>query len=410
VHTLRTSWRSWRRWSPLLALGLLLATWWGVSAAAQASDQAAEPIVIGVNADMSSVNEAVGRAIERGALLAIEAINDSGGVLGRPLALSVRDHRRNPARGEANVHAFAADDRVVAVLGGKHTPVILAELESIHLLGLPYLIPWSAGTALIDHSFVPSYTFRVSVRDADAAGVLVTHALAQGGERFGLLLEQTGWGRSNEAALSQALADTGRAPVRVEWFNWGQLDFGPALARLRAAGADTVLFVGNAPEGVALVRSLLVIPTALRPAVVSHWGVVGEAFELELAAALGEVDFTALTTFSFVDPPFPERAASVFERYIERFGGSGVLADVVAVPGVAHAYDAVHLIALALELAGSTERAALRDALERVPFHAGLVRDYDPPFTPERHEALDPSDLRMAVYRDGVWVPVGSLR
>ena len=49
---------------------------------------------------------------------------------------------------------------------------------------------------------------------------------------------------------------------------------------------------------------------------------------------------------------------------------------------------------------------AVRDALEQVPLHDGLVKRYAPPFTPTRHEALGPAELLMARYRDdGVIVP-----
>ena len=43
-------------------------------------------------------------------------------------------------------------------------------------------------------------------------------------------------------------------------------------------------------------------------------------------------------------------------------------------------------------------RDALRSALERLDAHDGLVRRYARPFTPERHEALDRSAVRLARY------------
>lgn len=74
--------------------------------------------------------------------------------------------------------------------------------------------------------------------------------------------------------------------------------------------------------------------------------------------------------------------------------------------GVAHAYDMTHILAKAITLAKTTERSAVRDALEKVREHNGLVRRYAPPFTPTRHEALGPEQLLMARYReDGVLVP-----
>ncbi len=370
---------------------------------------AADSVIrIGLNADMSSVNLDVGVALERGALLAIEEINERGGVLGRQLELVVRDHRRNPARGEVNVRELAADPQLVAILGGKHTPVILAGLDTIHELGVPYLIAWAAGTPLIDHDHEPSYTFRLSVHDADAAGVLVEHALGRGFGRFGLLLEQTAWGRSNERALVEALAGSGLSPVRIEWFSWSQVDFEPALERFRRAGADVVIFVGNTPEGVWLLRSLQRQAPGERLPVVSHWGVTGAEFEQELESSGEGVDVAVLTTFSFAAPPYPERAAPLLERYLVRFTDGGGLRDVPAHPATAQAYDLTHVLARAIEEAGTTERAAVRDALERVEYHAGVMRDYAPPFTPERHEALMPTDLRLARFEDGIWLPIES--
>ncbi len=377
----------------------LLATWTTICGWATEPD----PILIGLNADMSAVDERVGESIERGARIAIAEVNASGGVLGRPMELVIADHRRNPARGEINVRRLAANPDVVAIIGGKHTPVILAEIDTIHELGIPYLIPWAAGTPLIDHMHQPSYTFRLSIRDEFAGEVLVEQAIASGHRDIALLLEQTGWGRSNESGISRALRRRNLNSTRVEWFNWEQDDFGPSLDRLASTGADSIIFVGNAPEGIQFIENLADRPAGERLPVISHWGVVGEDFERAAGPLLESVDFATIQTFSFFDPPHPERARRVADAYLRMFPSARNLGDIIAPTGVAHAYDLVHLLALAIEGAGSTDRSRVRDALERLPAHAGLLKDYDPAFTPSRHEALDGSDIRVARFRDGLW-------
>ena len=57
---------------------------------------------------MMVVRIEAGEAMRRGALLAINEINKSGGVFGRPLELVVRDHRGNPARGVDNIESLAS--------------------------------------------------------------------------------------------------------------------------------------------------------------------------------------------------------------------------------------------------------------------------------------------------------------
>ena len=66
--------------------------------------------------------------------------------------------------------------------------------------------------------------------------------------------------------------------------------------------------------------------------------------------------------------------------------------------GFAHAYDLTHLLALALKKTGSSGRTGLRNALEHLEPHEGLVTRYERPFTPARHEALGPHLVRIARY------------
>jgi branched-chain amino acid transport system substrate-binding protein len=80
--------------------------------------------------------------------------------------------------------------------------------------------------------------------------------------------------------------------------------------------------------------------------------------------------------------------------------------DIKAPVGVAHAYDLTHILAMAIDQAGSTDRKAVRDALEKLPSYRGLIKNYAPPFTARRHEALSARELLLARFRaDGVLVP-----
>ncbi|MEM8699476.1 MAG: hypothetical protein AAGF44_09920, partial [Pseudomonadota bacterium] len=81
--------------------------------------------------------------------------------------------------------------------------------------------------------------------------------------------------------------------------------------------------------------------------------------------------------------------------------------DVVAPTGLAHAYDAVHLLARAIAAAERVEGPEIRDALERLGPMEGLLRIYDRPFTELRHEALDRSDFKLVRFApDGRLIPV----
>ncbi len=359
------------------------------------------PIVIGLDADMSAGAAQSGEAIRRGIVLAIDEINAQGGVLGRPLELLVRDHRGNPARGIDNIVEFATVENLAAVIGGLHTPVAMAELEVIHQHRIVYLDPWAAGTPIVANGFEPNYVFRVSVRDEYAGRFLIGAALERGFERPGLLLWRTAWGRSNEKAMNDALAQLGRRPADIAWFNTGHQDFSDEIEALVRSGADVVMLVANPVDGLAAVQAMAARAENARLPVISHWGITGGDFHSKNPEAIAAIDLTFLQTFSFATPPFPGRAARVYSAYCEAFQDCTLPENVISPVGTAHAYDLVHLLKLAIERAGTTERGAVRAALENLGRFEGLMRDYDPAFTPGRHDALDASSFGLARFTDG---------
>lgn len=366
-----------------------------------------KPIIIGLDADMSAGAARGGLAIQRGAELAIDEINSRGGVLGRPLQLHVKNHRGNPARGVDNIKAFAAMQDVVAVLGGVHTPVAMHELKAIHQHKVIYLGPWAAGTPVVKNGFNPNYVFRVSIRDEFAGAFLVSEALKKGYRKIALALEKTGWGRSNEKAMKAALISEDLEPVGLAWFHWGARDMEAAVNDLVKANPDVILLVANTPEGLAIVRSMASLPEADRMPIISHWGITGGDFFEQAKEVLDDVELSILQTYSFIKPPFPDRTAKVLNAYLERYPDATDADDIFAPTGTAHAYDIIQILARAIEKAETTNRQSVRDALENLTEYEGLVRNYSPPFSAEKHDALDASDFNLSRYdANGVIVPL----
>lgn len=362
-------------------------------------------LVIGLDADMSSASAASGESIRRGVELAIENINEQGGVLGRPLELIVRDHRGNPDRGKHNIAEFARMRDLVAVVGGIHTPVALQELPIIHEKRIVYLGPWAAGTAIVDNEYQPNYVFRVSVRDEYAGGFLVSEALRHGHEKIGLLLERTGWGRSNEAAILAAMKEHGIAPEAVEWVNWGQADLSHQMAVL--CGCDVILLVCNTLEGVQTVANLAKLSPDKRPAVISHWGITAGTFFEMTRPQIHELNFSFLQPFSFLSPGFPERVQPVVASYFQKYPDAERVEDIFSPVGTAHAYEIVMMLAAATEAAGQVDSEAIRESLENLRDYRGIIRDYEHPFPLGHHDALSAEDFFLAKYsQDGVIVPL----
>lgn len=369
--------------------------------------QVENSLVIGLDADMSSGSARSGEAIRRGLELAIEEINRDGGLLGRPVELIVRDHRGNPDRGLDNLAAFSEVRDLIGVFGGIHTPVAIRELEFIHTNDLLYFCPWAAGTPIVKNGYSPNHVFRVSVRDEYAGGFLVRRALQRGGKKIGLMLERTAWGRSNEKAMKEALAEQGLEPVGEEWFSWGEKDLSLLTQRLTDKGCDTILLVCNPLEGVAAVKAVAGLPADKRPKIVSHWGISGGRFFEMAQDYLEEVDIAFLQSFSFVQPKYPERVQALTEAYLAKYEDCQNARGIFAPVGTAHSYELMRMIALAIRNSQSTKKTQLLESLEALENYHGIIRDYDHPFPPNHHDALDASDFILARFdSEGVIVPL----
>ena len=382
----------------LLPFLLLLATTMAVAAEKK-------PVYVGLDAELGYAGSTSAQAIRMGMLIAMEEVNQAGGVLGgRQLALRERDNKSLPARALVNLKELAAQPDLVAVFGGRLSPTYLESLPLVHELKLPLLSPWAAADGIVDNGYAPNYVFRLSLRDSWAMPTMLRHAAKKDAKRVGLLLINTGWGRSNQAAAEAYVALHPEIKiVGTQWFNWADKTVLDKYTALKQAGAQAIVLVSI--EASQLVREVAALPKAERLPIVSHWGISGGSFFEDAGPALQEIDFSLVQTYSFIDAKRP-KARQVLAAAQKMFGVKDTR-SLAAPVGLAQAYDLTHILARAINRAGSTERAAVRAALEQVRDYEGLIKRYQQPFTPARHEALSLEDVYMGRYApDGAIVRI----
>ena len=365
-----------------------------------------KPVYVGLDAELGYADSTSAQAIRMGMLIAMEEVNQAGGVLGgRQLALIERDHKSLPARSIENLKEMAAQPDLVAVFGGRFSPVLLESIPLIHELKLPLLNPWASADGIIDNGYEPSYAFRLSLRDSWAMPTMLRHAAKKGVKQVGLLLLNTGWGRSNHKAAEAYVALHPEIKiVSTQWYNWADTNFLDKVTALKQAGAQAIVLVGN-NEASPLIREMAALPSAERLPIISHWGVSGGNFAETAGPALQKIDFSVVQTYSFIDAKRP-KARQVLAAAQKMFGVKDAR-SLASPTGLAHAYDLTHILARAIDQAGSTQRPAVRAALEQVRNHEGLIKHYPQPFTPARHEALSPKNVFMARYApDGAIVRI----
>jgi branched-chain amino acid transport system substrate-binding protein len=186
------------------------------------------------------------------------------------------------------------------VFGGIFSPVMLGQLDAIHELQIPLIIPWGSVTDITRNGRNPNFAFRVSVSDEYADEFLARYTRDVVRARNpGIIGDTTAWGDSNVAGLTDRLGRLGTAQPGIERFDQGDTNMSHQLSRLRIAGADALLMVANAPEGAAIVRGMVTL--GWKVPVVSHWGVSGGRF-VELAGVDNAEGVLTLQTYHFFGP------------------------------------------------------------------------------------------------------------
>ena len=366
------------------------------------SVHAVEPIKVGLVAALSGQSAKSGEAITRGLTIAIDEINEAGGVLGRPIELIRRDDESNPSKGLLASRELIQREKVSVLFGGLDTPVSLAIVPVINQLKIPFMGVWAAGTPITKNGAKENYAFRVSAVDEVVDEALVQYGVDKYAmKKPGMILINNPWGESNEKGLKEALASRGIEYTGIERIESSDLDVIPQLSRLKEKGTDTLFMVANVAPSAQVVKSLERMGWDVP--VVSHWGPAGGRFGELAGPTADRVHF--IQTFTFTDTQ-SGKSGEIFKKLQVKFPEIKSIANVTPAVGIANAYDAMHLTALAIEKAGSTKGKDIRNGYYAIGEYDGLIKSYNKPFDKEQHDAIGANDYLFTHFVDNQIVPV----
>jgi branched-chain amino acid transport system substrate-binding protein len=359
--------------------------------------QGKPPVLIGLDAEFGRATSTADDAIKQGILIAIDEINSSGGVLGgRNLSLVETDNRSIPARGIENTKILAENPDVVAMFCGRFSTVVIETIDAVHKYGIPLLDPWASNDKLVDNGKNPNYVFRLSLKDSWAIPAMLAYGEQRGFSKIGVLVPNVLWGRGNYELIIKMIPSHGMRLVNTQWFNYGEKTLIEKYSALKKSGADAVLVITAETEGAILIKEIASLPEKERLPIISHWSITGSDFPALTGPALHKVDLAIVQTYSFIGSK--DNKTSDFLNAAKRLFGKKSAAELISPVGYAHAYDLAHILAMAINKAGSTDRKAVRNALEQLGPYNGLIKTYHQPFTPTRHEALSAEDVFMTRY------------
>jgi branched-chain amino acid transport system substrate-binding protein len=165
------------------------------------------------------------------------------------------------------------------------------------------------------------------------------------------------------------------------------------------------VLVVNAPPGAQMMKSRERM--GWKVPVVSHWGISGGRFPELAGPTAGDAHFVQTYSFFGKQTPVGEKVMkSLMAKYPDIKGPD----DVTPAVGVANAYDAMMLVAQAIQIAGSTDGDAIRQAFYKIDKYEGLIKTYTKPFSPKVHDAITENDYVWTQFIDGKILPVGMVK
>ena len=327
----------------------------------------------------------------KGAKLALAEINQAGGVLGLQVAFIERDNR--PASGlfpDPSTAPFTAEvakelietEHVIAILG----PVYSTNAVEVAPISQVPVLPAATGANVTEAG---DFIFLIGVSNAVQAQTMAEFAVNTLGKKTAATVHQEGDVYS--IGLTKAFRDSfsqlgGTVVGDEEVYQVGDTTFSEQLTRIQTLNPDALFISSFAPEAPLLMKEAREM--GIESIFLGSDGWEGDTFftTLEDNAPLEGAYYTTSSN----DPSTPS-AQKFAAAYMAMFGSE---ADGTALSG----YDAMRILALAIDAAKSTDPVAVRDAIQAITDYEGgasIAR-----FNEDRH-AIRIKGVKIWVIRDG---------
>lgn len=320
----------------------------------------AAPIKIGHYGSLTGKDAAFGVATRKGILLAVEELNAKGGVLGRPLEYLVEDIQSKPGESATAVKKLITRDKVVAVLGANASANSLEAGPVCQRAKVPMMAISSTNPRVTE---VGDYIFRICFIDPFQGAVLGKFAHdSLHAKRVALLTAANSpYSIGLSTVLRQDFTARGGLIVAEQRYNEGEKDFRAQLTAIRAANPDVIAATGFYTEAA-------LICLEARALGITAPFIGGDGWEAPQLIELGgaAVEGSYYSTYFSAENDAPEVRGFV-ERYRQRWNQE--VPEAVAALG----YDAMRLIAAAMQQCGTTEGPALRDAIAATQNFPGVT-------------------------------------
>ena len=304
---------------------------------------AQDEIKVGEFASLTGGSASFGVSSHNGTALAIDELNQSGGVLGRKFKLITEDDRSTAGEPATIVRKLIASDKVVAVLGE------VASSKSLEASTNPKVTE------------VGDYIFRVCFIDPFQGTVMAKFALSKGFKKVAMLTdEKQDYSKGLAQFFRQNFTKNGGQIVKEQSYSTGDKDFRAQLTSIKSTHPEAIFLPGYYAEVALIARQARQL--GIKVPFMGGDGWVGDSL---LRVANGTLDGCFFSSHFSAENQEPAIQAFL-KQYRAKYGGEP---DDMAALG----YDSAKILADAIKRAGTTEGKALRAAIAATKDYQGVT-------------------------------------
>ncbi len=304
-----------------------------------------------------------GQELKNGLLLAVKEINDAGGVKslgGAKLKVLDADSEGKPDLAIREVERLYRAG-AVAITGCYQSSVTLVATQVAEKYKVPFVVSVAVADEVTGRGF--KYTFRVQPNAEQMAGQTVKYlseiikASGETAKTIAYLHDNTAFGASLSGHVEKFAPQYGLEVILKVPYSPRAADVTTEVGKIKAAGADLVLDTGYFGDGVRVYKTMKDVRLKAKAIVGCGNGAFSHP---KFIKELGPITENVMDG-NYQANPLSPLTKKAFAHYKEVYGTDMGASTVFS-------YQAIYVIADALERAASTDREAIREALTKTNF------------------------------------------
>ena len=366
--------------------------------AGRVSLQAAETIKIGAVLAVTGWAGSMGSYQKEGLTIAAEDVNNKGGVLGRKIELFIEDDQSNPTNAAVAATKLIRDKKVSLVIGSTITVMCMPMIPIFEQEQVPN-ISLGAGHEIT----VPlkKWVYRVPLTDYRLSPEMLKFtSKTLGGKKIALLSSTDATGMMGAKGVLDNAEKYGITLVANEKFDPKDTSMVPQLTKIKAANPEYIILYTSAGPASVVAKNWQQL--GMETVVIGSHGVPTGDF-VRIAGKIVDngrwVLFGSKDNYAEQLPPGDPYRKETYEPFMKALKEKYGKTEYQAPYGTGN--TAMYLAAHALKIAGTDDRAALRDALEKVHFPNGLIGEYR--YSPTDHDGLAGEAYGPIILKDSKW-------